>query len=97
MPSSSFRWPTPANLRPQSAPAAAAVPDVTSAPASAANAPAKSTASAATLPQLLGCETFRLDSDLKLALQDMQATSGVGWPQWLGQMVNDALRHYLGQ
>ena len=80
-----FRWPTPANLRPQEPP----VMRITSPTASTTNLQAA-------LPRILGCETIRLDADLKPALQDMQSTSGVEWSQWLSQMVNDALRHFLG-
>lgn len=84
MTDANFRWPSPANLRPQTPPRVDAAPT-----------PVADLQSA--LPRLLGCETFRLDGDLKLALQDMQSTSGIEWQQWLGQIVNEALRHYLGQ
>ena len=81
-----FRWPSPANLRPQEPPRV----ESSATPTPAANIQS-------TLPRLLGCETFRLDGDLKLALEDMQSTSGMEWQRWLEQIVNEALRHYLGQ
>lgn len=47
-------------------------------------------------------QAFRLDPDLKLALEDMAgAAMGAkwreGWFEWLSQMVNDSLRNYMGQ
>ena len=85
-----FEFPMPANLRPSAPPPA--TPD-----AIYEGAPMK-------IPFMyaLGQESFRLDSDLRLALEDMcQAAEGSRWrerwPEWLSVMVNDGLRGMLGR
>lgn len=93
MPSATNEFPMPANARPPEPPQA------TDTAARVAN---HHRAIATSLAPFTGQETFILDPDLRLALEDMcQAAEGRGWrerwPEWLSRMVNDSLKNYLGQ
>lgn len=46
--------------------------------------------------KLLGPQTFILDSDIALACEDQQKSSGMKWEAWLNQAINDSLRAWLG-
>jgi hypothetical protein len=87
-------FPTPANLRPAQAPTPK--PSPSSAPS-----PAPATLAGA-FRAFAGQESFTLDPDLKLALEDMcQAANGArwreAWPTWLAEMTNEGLRQMLGR
>jgi hypothetical protein len=42
-------------------------------------------------------QSFVLDSDLALALEDMAAASGEPWVVFIQKAVNDSLRNWLGR
>ena len=83
------KFPMPANLRPVQPPEPKPVP---SAPVNLAQA----------FRSFAGQESFRLDPDLKLALED-QCSAALGsqwregWSTWLNEMVNESIRAYLGR
>ena len=85
-------FPSPANARPVQMPEPKAVLAANSAPTTLADA----------FQRFAGQESFVLDPDLRPAIEDM-ASAAEGsrwkeqWPQWLNQLVNDALRNYLGR
>ena len=86
-------FPSPANARPVQMPAELK-------PATAPT-PAPTTLAAA-FRTLAGQESFTLDPDLRLALEDMaQAANGARWKEcwaaWLTEMVNEGLRQMLGR
>jgi hypothetical protein len=87
-------FPMPANLRPSSGPMPASQP--ASQPA---GSPAPRPADLATaFRSFAGHETFTLDQDLKPALQDMHASMREKtWQQFLQEVVNDAIRNWLGR
>jgi len=95
MPQATNEFPMPANLRPPVAPTTPPAGQPTSSTPS-------STNLASALRSFAGQETFRLDPDLRLALED-QCMAAEGsrwrerWPEWLNQMVNDGLRDLLGR
>ena len=85
-----FQFPEPANaVRPQPKRSGSPSSSVPTAPLAAAAPPA--------VAQLLGMDTFRLDSDLRLALEDMQQATGEPWPTFLEKAVNESLREWLGR
>ena len=90
MPPVQNEFPQPANLRPP-APPADKLP-----------ATAPSINPLAALRMLAGQESFTLNPDLRMALEDM-ASAAEGrnwkatWPAWLQQMINESLRSYLGR
>lgn len=95
MPLTQNEFPQPANARPPVAPTAGPEPPA------ATTFPAHGLAGD-NLRRLAGQEVFRLDPDLRLALEDMcQAAEGSRWRErwveWLSRMVNDSLKNYLGQ
>ena len=86
MPVPEFQFPAPANaVRPQSVK-----------PAAATTTAADKRIDTAVM-QMLGMQTFRLDPDLRLALEDMQQATGEPWPTFLEKAVNESLREWLGR
>lgn len=65
------------------------------------SAPAPATASAGgvqeVLAKALGREMFVLDPDLRLAVDDHQRASGMDRVTYIQQLVNEAIRFYLGR
>lgn len=91
---SAFRFPTPANLRPSNEPPPGAGPAAGTVDlVAAASAPRR------VVPRFPGMDIFRIDPDLRPALEDMFAGQGRGadWQKWLEQFTNEALRAYLGR
>lgn len=82
-------FPQPANARPPSPPASQLQP-------------ADQPNLAAAIRRFAGQETFSLDPDLRLVLEDQcSAAEGSRWKErwagWLNQTVNDSLKNYYGR
>jgi len=89
MPVQQNEFPMPANLRPAAPP---------SAPATLPTSPVRAPLSTlAALMAAQGSESFRLDSDLRMALADMQQASGEAWQPFLEKACNEALRFWMGR
>lgn len=101
MPPVQNEFPQPANARPPSPPADRPASHPASQPVS----PVGSHSTidmAGALRQFSGQETFVLDPDCRLALEDLcQAAEGRNWEKrwagWLNEMVNESIRGYLGR
>jgi hypothetical protein len=91
-------FPQPANARPPAPPAdQPARPPVTSPVGS-----HQTIDMAGALRSFTGQESFVLDPDVRLALEDLcQAAEGrnwkAAWPKWLNEMINESIRGYLGR
>ena len=106
MPTAQNEFPMPANARPP-APPADKMPTQPTSQASPVG-PSSPVGShqtidmAGALRSFTGQETFVLDADVRLALEDLcQAAEGrnwkQAWPRWLNEMVNESVRGYLGR
>ena len=92
-------FPMPLNLRPAQPPAPPAAAPAS--PSLTGTSPSPATLAGA-FRSFAGQESFVLDPDLKLALEDMaQAANGAhwkqAWPAWLAEMTNEGLRQMLGR
>lgn len=90
-PQNGFEFPMPANAR---------RPETATAMTHATSTAAQPPRTLANILAPVGQETFVLDPDLRLALEDMcSAALGrnwrEGWSQWLGKLVSEALQSYL--
>ena len=90
MPVQQNEFPMPANLRPAAPPTA---PTTTATSA----APRAPLGTLAALMSAQGGESFRLDSDLRMALTDMQQASGESWQPFLEKACNEAIRYWMGR